>query len=124
MNEESCDTIDTRSATFARELEIMAITPSIDIGTLITRTPGVRDSLPCIAGTAVSVMRIANYHNMGYTAEEIADGYGHITLAQVYAAITYYYANKDEIDTDISEEQVAYDRYEKEYREKRDRDPA
>ncbi|HEX8229817.1 MAG TPA: DUF433 domain-containing protein [Chloroflexia bacterium] len=103
----------------ARELEIMAITPSIDIGTLITRTPGVRDGLPCIAGTGVSVMRIANYHNMGYTAEEIADGYGHVTLAQVYAAITYYYANKGEIDADIAEEQATYDRYEKEYQEKR-----
>ncbi len=69
-------------------------------------------------------MRIANYHNMGYTAEEIADGYGHITLAQVYAAIAYYYANKDEIDADIADEQAANERYEKEYLEKRDKDRA
>jgi uncharacterized protein (DUF433 family) len=99
----------------------MATTLPVDIGTLITRTAGIHDGRPCIVGTGVSVMRIANYHNMGYTAEEIADGYGHITLAQVYAAITYYYANKDEIDADIAEERALADMYEKEYLEKREK---
>lgn len=99
----------------------MAVTPSVDIGTLITRTPGVRGGSPCIAGTGVSVMRIANYHNMGYSAEEIASGYGHISLAQVYAALTYYYANKQEIDDDIEDEHAAYVKYEKEYLEERAR---
>ncbi|HEX8220733.1 MAG TPA: DUF433 domain-containing protein [Chloroflexia bacterium] len=100
----------------------MATTLPVDIGTLITRTPGIRDGQPCIAGTSVSVMRIANYHNMGYTAEEIADGYGHITLGQVYAAIAYYYANKDGIDADIAEEQALGDIYEKEYLARRQKE--
>lgn len=92
-----------------------AITP-VDIGTLITRTPGIREGRPCIAGTGVSVMRIAVYNDMGYTPEEIAIGYGHLTPAQVYAALTYYYANKAEIDADIADEEVAYRKYAEESR--------
>lgn len=86
----------------------MAAPSSIDIGTLITRTPGVRGGRPCIAGTGVSVMRIAIYNNMGYTPEEIAAGYGHLTLAQVHAALAYYYANKAEVDTDIADEGATF----------------
>jgi uncharacterized protein (DUF433 family) len=86
----------------------------VDIGSMITRTPGVHGGDPCIAGTGVSVMRIANYYNMGYTPEEIAENYGHITPAQVYVAIAYYYANKEAIDADIAEENVLYEKYSKE----------
>jgi hypothetical protein len=32
--------------------------------------------------------------------EEIVDNFGYLSLAQVHAALTYYYANKAEIDAD------------------------
>jgi uncharacterized protein (DUF433 family) len=42
----------------------------------------------------------------GYGAEEIADQYPHLTLAQVYTALAYYHANKEEVEADlIAEEQ-------------------
>jgi uncharacterized protein (DUF433 family) len=44
-----------------------------DIGTLITRSPGIRDGRPCVAGTGVSVLRIAGWYKMGLSPEEIAD---------------------------------------------------
>src|SRR5256885_14188951 len=91
----------------------------IDIGKLISRKPGVHGGDPCIAGTGVSVMRIANYYNMGYTPEEIAENYGHLTPAQVYVAIAYYFANKEAIDADIEEENVLYEKYSKEKSDKR-----
>jgi uncharacterized protein (DUF433 family) len=90
----------------------MTAPPSIDIGTLITRTPGVRGGRPCIAGTGVSVMRVAIYNNMGYTPEEIVAGYGHLTLAQVHAVLAYYYSNKAEVDSDIADEEAAFRREE------------
>jgi len=31
-------------------------------------------------------------------------------LAQVYAALTHYYANKNEIDVDIAADEAEYDR--------------
>jgi uncharacterized protein (DUF433 family) len=52
---------------------------------------------PCIAGTGVSVRRIAQWNNMGLIPEEIARKFGHLSLAQVHAALAYYYANQAEI---------------------------
>ncbi len=59
-------------------------------------------------GTGVTVRRIAGWHNLGLTPEEIAAKIEHLTLAQIHAALAYYHANRDEIDSDIaSEEAVA-----------------
>ena len=45
---------------------------TVDIGTLIERSPEIREGRPCIAGTGVSVMRIAGWSNLGLLPEEIA----------------------------------------------------
>ncbi|HEY9600577.1 MAG TPA: DUF433 domain-containing protein [Allocoleopsis sp.] len=74
---------------------------AIDIGTLITRSPETHGSCPVVAGTGVTVRRIASDYKMGLSAEEIAAEIEHLTLAQVYAAIAYYHANKDEIEADL-----------------------
>jgi uncharacterized protein (DUF433 family) len=89
-------------------------TKPINIGKLITRSPHMKSGRPVIAGTGVMVMRIANYYKLGYTPEEIVSGYGHLTLAQVYAALAYYHANKEEIEAQIAEEQTLYEKYSKE----------
>ncbi len=80
---------------------------AIDIGTLIDRSPEIRKGRPCIAGTGVSVMRIAGWYNLGLTPEEIAAKIEHLTLAQIHAALAYYHANRDEIDSDIAAEESA-----------------
>ncbi len=81
-----------------------------DIGTLITRDPQLRGGRPMIAGTGTSVRRIAALYKQGYSAEEIAADKNHLTILQVYAALTYYHANREEIDTDLAEEQAEYER--------------
>jgi len=81
------------------------VVSSIDIGTLIDRDPAIRGGRPKIAGTGVTVMRIAGWYKMGRTAEEIATGYGHLSLAQVHAALAYYHANVEEIEADLAEEE-------------------
>ena len=75
-----------------------------DIGTLISRNPDIHGGCPIIAGTGVTVRRIAIWYKQSLRAEEIADRIGHLTLTQVYAALTYYHANRDEIDADIAAE--------------------
>jgi uncharacterized protein (DUF433 family) len=72
-----------------------------EIGGLISRGPGIRGGRPCVAGTGVSVRRIAQRHNMGLIPEEIARKFGHLSLAQVHAALAYYHANQTEIDADL-----------------------
>ena len=79
----------------------------IDIGTLIERSAEIRKGRPCIAGTGVSVRRIAAWYNLGLTPEEIAAKIEHLSLAQIHAALTYYLANRDEIDSDIAAEDAA-----------------
>jgi uncharacterized protein (DUF433 family) len=82
-------------------------TPTIDIGTLITRTPGLHGGCPHIEGKGVTVRRIVSWYKRGLTAEEIGDRIGHITLAEVYAALAYYHANTAEIEADLAQQAAA-----------------
>ena len=86
-----------------------------EIGTLIDRDPKVRGGRPKIAGTGLSVSRIAGWYKMGMTPEEIALEYSHLTLAQVHAALSYYHVNRDEIETDLAQEEAATLRLEHEF---------
>lgn len=83
----------------------MVTKASVDIGTLITRTPGVVGGEPCLAGTRMSVRAMAIRHMNGMTPDEILDQFPHIDLARIYAALAYYYANKAEIDALIAAEE-------------------
>lgn len=86
-----------------------------DIGAFITSSPKIRNGKPCIAGTGVSVHRISIWYNLGNSPEEIAARIGHLTVAQVYAALTYYHANRAAIDDEVAAEEAEGDRIEREY---------
>ena len=87
----------------------------VDIGSFITRSPGIKAGRPRLAGTGVTVRRIVVWSQLGLTQEDIADRIGHLTLAQVYAALTYYHANRAEIDADIAAEEAETERLEREH---------
>ena len=88
-----------------------------EIGTLISRRPDIRGGRPCIAGTGVSVRRIAQWHNMGQTPEEIVQTFGgHLSLAQIHAALAYYYANQEETDLDLATEDRETELLERQHR--------
>lgn len=90
----------------------MATATFPDIGTLITRSPDIRGGRPRIAGTGVTVRRIVGWYKLGLSPEEIAEEIGHLNLAQVYAALSYYHANRDEIEQDIAQEDEAAEQLE------------
>ncbi len=77
-----------------------------DIGTLITYS--VEKGRPIITGTQTSVRRVVVLYKQGASAEEIARRLNHLNFAQVYAALAYYHANRDEIETDLLEEDAEY----------------
>jgi uncharacterized protein (DUF433 family) len=77
-------------------------TASMNIGTLITHTPGLHGGAPHIAGKGVTVRRIVTWYKRGLNAEEICDRIGHLTLAEIYAALTYYHANQAEVEADLA----------------------
>jgi uncharacterized protein (DUF433 family) len=76
----------------------------VDIGSLIISSKDIHNGRPRIAGTGVTVQRVVGWYKLGLTAEEVADEIEHLTLAQVYAALTYYHANRDEIETALAAE--------------------
>ena len=82
----------------------------VDIGTMIISKPGIHGGRPIIAGSGVTVRRIAVWYRLGYSPEEIARKIDHLSLAQIHAALAYYYANRESIDTDIADEDEAYER--------------
>ena len=57
-----------------------------------------------VAGTSVSVQRIAGWYKLGLSPEEIAENFGHISLAQVHAALAYYHSNREEIEAYLRDE--------------------
>ena len=79
---------------------------AVEISTLLEAIPGVRRGRMRIAGTGITVHRIATWWNTGSTPEEIAANYSRVSLASVLAALTYYEANKAEIDAEIAADEV------------------
>jgi uncharacterized protein (DUF433 family) len=54
---------------------------------------------------------------MGQIPEEIVQTFGgHLSLAQVHAALAYYYANQAEIDADLESEEQAIEALEAQHR--------
>lgn len=67
---------------------------------LIVKEPNLRGGRPIIAGTGTTVRTVVGLYKLGYSAEEIT-GELPLSLAQVYAALTYYHLHTDEIEKDI-----------------------
>ena len=51
-----------------------------------------------VADTSGDFSKIMNLYRLGYLPEEIADECEHMTVAEVYAALDYYFANKGEAE--------------------------
>ncbi len=72
----------------------------------ITKTPGVCGGRACIAGQRIRVMDIVVWHeNRGYSPDEVVDMFPGITLADVYAALTYYFDNCQEIEGEFRKDE-------------------
>jgi uncharacterized protein (DUF433 family) len=72
----------------------------------ITKTPGVCGGRACITGHRIRVMDIVVWHEMrGYCADEIVDMFPGITVADVHAALAYYFDHREEIEADFRRDQ-------------------
>jgi len=85
-------------------------------GTLVNQFPNLHHSLRYyLAGTGTTVRRIVGWYQLGLSADEIAHQFPHLGLAQIYAALACYHANREEIDADIAQEEAENERICKEY---------
>ena len=64
-------------------------------------SPGIAGGKPRIAGHRITVQNIVIWHDrLGMSADEIACEYD-LTLADVHAALAYYFDHREEIDRSI-----------------------
>jgi len=72
----------------------------------IEMTPDVAGGKPRIAGRRITVQNIVIWHErMGRTADEICAEY-HLALAEVYAALAYYFDHREKIDRSIKADEA------------------
>ncbi len=76
------------------------------IGNYIETRPDRCGGRPCIAGTRIRVQDVACDHEVHVlTPEQIAREYPQVTLAQVHAALAYYFDHRGEIQRQIGEDE-------------------
>jgi uncharacterized protein (DUF433 family) len=69
----------------------------------ITTRKGYCGGSPAIAGTKFPVRSVVSYVlRQGMTPEELVAEFPHLTLAQVYDALSYYYDHQKEVDRDLA----------------------
>jgi uncharacterized protein (DUF433 family) len=68
-------------------------------------TPGVAGGKPRIAGRRITVQNIVVWHEyLGKGADEICAEHD-LTLAEVYAALAYYFDHREEIDQSLRDDE-------------------
>ena len=72
----------------------------------IASTPGVAGGKPCISGTRIRVQDIVIRTELGDSPDDIIVAYPHVTLADVHAALSYYYDHRDAIDQQIRDSEA------------------
>lgn len=71
----------------------------------IASKPNVCGGRPCIAGTRIRVQDIYVWHELqGQSADEIVSRFPQVTMADVYAALSYYWDHRDEMQQQMQEE--------------------
>lgn len=71
----------------------------------IVSKPNVCGGKPCLAGTRIRVQDIYVWHELqGLSADEIVSRFAHLTMGDVYAALTYYWDHRDDIQRQMQEE--------------------
>lgn len=80
--------------------------PAASLDSHIELTPSVGGGRPRIAGRRIRVQDIAIWHVLqGQSVASISDEY-HLTPAEVYAALAYYFDHKQEIDDAMARDVV------------------
>jgi uncharacterized protein (DUF433 family) len=73
----------------------------------ITKTPGVCGGRACITGHRVRVLDIVAWHeHQGMTPDDIVSHVPTITLADVHAALAYYFDHIEEIQEELRTERA------------------
>ncbi|HXQ23209.1 MAG TPA: DUF433 domain-containing protein [Candidatus Acidoferrales bacterium] len=68
-------------------------------------TPGVCGGKPRIAGSRIRVQDIVAWHErLGQSPESIVEQFPQLSLADIHAALTYYFDHREEIERQTAED--------------------
>jgi uncharacterized protein (DUF433 family) len=82
----------------------------------IVSTPGVCGGKPRIADSRIRVQDIVVWHEAwGLSPEEIVTDFPQLTLAQVHAALAYYYDHRDAIRQHMHEAEALVEAFKQHY---------
>jgi uncharacterized protein (DUF433 family) len=70
----------------------------------ITHREDIGSGSPIIVGTRTRVSNIVAYYKLGLSPEELAREFPHLTLSQIYDALSYYHEHRKEIDMEIDQD--------------------
>jgi uncharacterized protein (DUF433 family) len=87
----------------------MAMEPIVEKQHIVV-TPGTCGGKPRIAGTRIRVVDIVLWNEAGRSPEEIVRDYPHLSLADVHAALTYYFDHREEIDRHLRDADALIER--------------
>lgn len=80
--------------------------PAETLSRYVTRNAGILSGEPIIIGTRTSVRAIVGLWRLGITPEEILNHLPHLTLAQVFDALSFYLDHQAEINEYIDQNRV------------------
>jgi uncharacterized protein (DUF433 family) len=61
------------------------------------------DGVPIIAGTTMKVVELVGFHlHQNWDAKELHEQFPHLTLAQIYSALSYFHDHEAEIREDLA----------------------
>jgi uncharacterized protein (DUF433 family) len=73
----------------------------------ITKTPGICGGKACIAGHRIRVADIVVWHERrGYSADEVVQFFPGLSLAEIHAALSYYFDHRVEIDAELTADET------------------
>jgi uncharacterized protein (DUF433 family) len=83
---------------------------AVQLESMLEQSPDVCGGRLRVVGTRITVEHIAALDKQGQSAQTIVENCPYLNHAQVYAALAYYHANRDEIDAALANEEQEFDR--------------
>ena len=78
--------------------------PVTNLDSLLVCPEGYRQGWPCLRGTGITVHNVAAAHMQGATLQEICEDNPDLDPSLFYAAMAYYFANRERIEAELHED--------------------
>ncbi len=93
----------------ATDISNPSLADATDSGRIVL-TPGTCGGKPRIAGSRIRVQDIYWWHEVeGKSADEIVTSFPQLSMADAYAALSYFWAHRDEMLAEFQQERLDYE---------------